>query len=72
MCVVGHSTHYPRGSSWEIDILPSRVVTDVKTAVQRNWVARAYVSIGVPPSWRLGLITRSVFHSECGSEFNHS
>ena len=30
MCVVGHATHYPRGSSWEIDILPSRVVTDVK------------------------------------------
>ena len=51
MCVVGHSTHYPRGSSWEIDISPSRVVTDVKTAVQRNWVARAYVSIGVPPGW---------------------
>ena len=35
----------------------------IKTAVQRNWVARAYVSIGVPPSWRLGLITRSNLHS---------
>ena len=34
---------YPRRSSWEIDISPSRVVTDIKikTAVQRNSVARA-------------------------------
>ena len=24
MCVVGHATHYPRGSSWEIDISPSK------------------------------------------------
>ena len=59
------NTLYPRRSSWEIDISPSRVVTDIKNqnSCSAELGARAYVSIGVPPSWRLGLITRSNLHS---------
>ena len=59
------NTLYPRRSSWEIDISPSRVVTDIKnqnscSAEQCN---SRLISIGVPPRCRLGLITRSNLHS---------
>ena len=59
------STHFPRRSSMGTCISPSRVVTDFKNqnSCSAELGARAYVSIGVPPSCRLGLITRSNLHS---------
>ena len=66
MCVVGHVTHYIQGvvrGRFTSRHQGSLRTSKIKTAVRRNWVARAYVSIGVPPSWRLGLITRSNLHS---------
>lgn len=68
MCNVrcGHVTHYIQGvvrGRFTSRHQGSLRTSKIKTAVRRNWVARAYVSIGVPPSWRLGLITRSNLHS---------